>query len=302
MSDPGSPAPFAASYARPLAAAVIAGVMAWLLVIASVQAQLPTPGASMQPPRPPDNPGPSVAAIHVNVGGREIDRAEVDQDIVLTANVAESKTAVSHLIFNWTVPVGEIRGEGSTVAWRIPKGTPTPVSSFPTLELVEQYPDFESGLVPLMKEHRTSADGPMMHVNDSIAEVTTISRAFLVDYFGNSSVSPEACLVDFSDTCRGKAEELDDIRINRSKYLIKTVAVGAVKIEFHPSMNAAYVTAPCEIHDIERSTGRPHMMRADCLLTAVYDKPRWYLCDSHTANGIDGYEDELGALAAPIKP
>jgi hypothetical protein len=303
MSDPVPPRSPTAARLRRLAGAVIAITIAWLLVIASVQAQFPRPEGLSAIPGPPDNPGPTIEAIHVTVDGRVTDRVEIGEDIAVTADVGESKTAVSRLVFKWNPPVGEIVGEGPSVLWRIPRGAATPVSPVLTLDLIEQYPDFETGIVPKMREHRTSAEAPVMHVNDSVAELTKLAHAFLVDYFGNSRVSPEASLVDFSDTCKGKADELDDIRLNRALYTIRTAAMRVGEIEFHPSMNAAYITAPCEIHDIERATGRPHMMKADCLLTAVYDKPRWYLCDSHTANGMDGYEDDLarrGLLPPPM--
>lgn len=281
---------------RSAAGAAMALVVAGLLIVASVKAQLVDPGEAIVPVTSVASPPPAIEAIRVDVDGQETDRAEIGHDIRVTAVVGPPRTAVSHLEFDWQPPVGDIIGSGRTVIWRIPKGTATPVSPVLTLTLAERVPDFMAGLVPAMREQRMSAEAPVIHVNDSRAELTRMSRAFLVDYFGNSSVSPEACLVDFSDTCKGKADELDDIRINRSKYLIRTAETHVSSIEFNASMNAAWITAPCEIHDIERATGRPHMMRADCLLTAVYDKPRWYLCDSHTANGVDGYVDERGRL------
>ena len=297
--DPSPPL----SLGRRIAGVAIAAVIGWLLVIASVQAHLPAPEAALAAARRPVNPGPVIAAVRVNVDGREIDRAEIEHDIRLTAVVQESKTAVSHLLYNWTVPLGEIRGEGPEVLWHVPKGTKTPVSGYATLELVEQVPDFATGLVPDMREQRTTADGPMMHINDSMAELTRMSIAFLVDYFGNPDVSPEACLVDFSDTCKGKEDELADIRRTRSEMRMRKAEARVSKIEFHPSMNAAYITAPCTFRDTEIKSGRHHIASADCMLSAVYDKPRWYLCDSHITSGLNGYEDELEAQGRlPRKP
>jgi hypothetical protein len=302
MSDPGSAVLAPMAWGRRLAAVAIGAVIAWLLLIASVKAELPPPDERMQPSRRADNPGPIVRAIHVDVDGQEIDRAEIEHDIILTADVQDSKTAVSRLLFNWSVPFGEIRGEGARVAWHVPKGTSTPVSGYATLELTEQYPDFTSGLIPAVREHRTTGDGPMMHVNDSMAEITKMAVAFLVDYFGNPKVSPEACLVDFSDTCKGKADELDDIRRTRSEHVMRKAEAYVSKITFHPSMNAADIIAPCVFLDTDLKSGARHAAVADCLLTAVYDKPRWYLCDSHI-NGTDGLEDDLRARGIlPRKP
>jgi hypothetical protein len=142
----------------------------------------------------------------------------------------------------------------------------------------------------------------MMHVNDSVAEITKMSIRFLVDLFGDSNVSPEACMVDFSDTCKGKDDELSDIRDTRSQMVMRKAEAQVSKIEFHSSMNWAEITAPCTFHDTSRANGRLHYASSNCLLTAVYDKPRWYLCDSHIEPGIHGYEDDLRAQGIPLKP
>jgi len=302
MSAPGSFAPIPLSRRHAIAGAFLAVAIGWLLVVASVQAQLPPAGAALVSRPRPDNPGPVIQALNVSVDGREIDRAEVEHDIILTATVQDSKTAVSRLVFNWSVPVGEIRGEGPRVAWHVPKGTPTPVSGAAMLELVEQYPDFESGFLPAMKEHRSSAEGPTMYVNDSVAEITKMSIRFLVELFGDSSVSPEACLVDFSDTCKGKEEELNDIRQTRIEQVVRKAEAHVSKIEFRSSMNWAEIAAPCWFHETDKANGRFHYSDSTCRLTAVYDRPRWYLCDSHIDPGIHGYEDDLRAQGVVIKP
>jgi hypothetical protein len=126
-------------------------------------------------------------------------------------------------------------------------------------------------------------------VNDSRAELTRLAHTFLVDRFGNSSVSPEVCVLDFSDNCRGKADELEDIEDSRRVWLVRSARANVTRIEFDPSKHTALITARCTFYDVERETGREHVTNADCMLTAVYERPRWWLCDSYTANGSHRY-------------
>ena len=119
-----------------------------------------------------------------------------------------------------------------------------------------------------------------------------MAHRFLVELFGDSSISPEACVVDFSDTCRGKADELGDIQISRRVWHVTSAKAEVTRIEFEPDMNRAVVTTRCTFHDVERATGRAHYTEADCMLTAVYVRPRWWLCDSYTRNGSHRYLSE----------
>jgi hypothetical protein len=45
-------------------------------------------------------------------------------------------------------------------------------------------------------------------------------------------------------------------------------------------MTAADIVAPCTFHDQRRDTGALGTSNGDCLLTAIYENRRWWLCDS----------------------
>jgi hypothetical protein len=118
-------------------------------------------------------------------------------------------------------------------------------------------------------------------VDDSPAEITNLAVTFLVTYFGDSTVSPAACLVDFSDSCRGKADELSDIIANRATFDIHSAAAHVASIQFDVAMDFANIVAPCTFHDQRLDDGQLGTSDGQCLLTAVYQNQRWWLCDSH---------------------
>lgn len=283
MPDPSPPpSPLAV---RAAIWAVALGLGVWWFATSSAAMRLPEiplPGRSTAVVQ---GTAPAVDSIHLYIGSRDIDRAEVDQDVTVKAVVGNSSVAVSRLEYVWSAPFGTFVGSGPTVTWRVPKGTETPVDVVPTLTLVESVPDFEAGLPLAMWQRHTAQDGPVLHVNDTPAELTRLALTFLRDRFGNSDVSPEVCVLDFSDNCRGKESELSDIRISRSQWIVKSATVDVTRIEVAPSMNSAEITTRCIFYDTERQTGRQHYTEADCMLTAVYERPRWFLCDSYTTNG-----------------
>jgi hypothetical protein len=125
-----------------------------------------------------------------------------------------------------------------------------------------------------------------------------------VDRFANRAVSPEECLVDFTDDCQGKADELEDIRANRRDYVIHSGSYSVAKIEFHPTADLpawAEISGPCEFHDFDNEKQREHVAKGICSLTARYIKPRWWLCESHTDkdSGTQLYLDTRTPPASP---
>jgi hypothetical protein len=148
---------------------VAAVVVACWWVVGIVQMPLPRPPDPPETSERADGPGPTVQSIVMRIDGRDVDRVEADGAVTLVASIRESK-AVSQLDFIWTVPVGEIREAGPAVTWWVPKGTSTPAELVSSLEVVERYPDFETGLKPEMREQRVRVNGPALQVNDSRTE------------------------------------------------------------------------------------------------------------------------------------
>ena len=266
---------------------VAIGVVCWWVVDTTRAVMLPSPG----PPdvaEVADGRGPIVRSIAMRTNGRDVDRVEADGSVTLVADAVSSR-AINRLQFVWSVPAGELRGEGPIVTWRVPRDLPTPAELKSSLDVVEQSPDFRTGLTPEIREHRVRVDGPALQVNDSGAELARMAHTFLVERFGNSSVSPEVCVLDFSDACRGKADELADITLSRQLWSVRSAKAPLTRIEFGAAMRSAVITTRCTFHDVERATGREHFTEADCVLRAVYERPRWWLCESYTTNGSHRY-------------
>jgi hypothetical protein len=197
------------------------------------------------------------------------------------ADVSDAETSVSALQFNWTASVGRITGRGPAVTWRLEPGAVTPQDVTISLEVVERYADYSTTGAPITSEHHVQMSAEPIRVHDSPTENAKIALAFLVDYFGHSEVSPAACLVDFSNTCPGKAEELSDIEANRKTFVILDASARVQSVSFDAGMTYADVVAPCTFHDRRLENGYVGTTDGDCLLTAVYERRRWWLCDSH---------------------
>ena len=236
----------------------------------------PTPLPEVASPRPVQNAAPVLTAITTSVL-----RAEVNQDVEVTASVMDMETPLDRLEFRWTATAGTIDGAGPHAVWRLAGGAMTPRDVTIDLEVVERYADFNAAGVPVTSEHHVTGSAAPLRVHDSPAEIGRMALAFLVDAFGHSNVSPSACLVDFSDTCPGKAEELSDVEANRRTFVILDASARVASVTFNPGMTYADVVAPCTFHDRRLDNGQVGTTDGDCLLTAVYQSRRWWLCDSH---------------------
>jgi hypothetical protein len=241
----------------------------------------PTPPPPPPPPPPPvvNNP-PVIRSITVAAT-----RVEVDQDVDVAAVVEDAETNPDQLAYEWTAAAGTFTGRGPNVRWRLPKGSAeTPVNVTMTLTVIERYSQTVNSLI-VTQENRATASSPPVLAHDSDAELRKISIEFLVYLFGNSSISPSACLVDFSDACRGKQDELRDIEHNRNTFVILSAEATIASVSISPDRQAAEVLAPCVFRDREIATGGEGTSRGDCFLTAVYEQNRWWLCSSSFLNG-----------------
>lgn len=223
-------------------------------------------------------------------------KVEVDQDVAISAVVDAPSVPDGQLTFSWMTKTGQITGTGPNVTWRLPKGrAATPVDVAVELVVTERYQVVGADGHVLPMETQATLDAPLFRVHDSSAELTKMAVTFLVDYFGNSAVSPDACLVDFSDTCPGKNDERRDIQENRRDFVILSASASVSSVAFNGSRTFADVLAPCTFRSREIATGHVGTVTGDCTLTSVYETRRWWLCDSHFINGhvIEGAVPDL---------
>jgi hypothetical protein len=250
-----------------------------------------TPPSSASGPSagPPVNSAPVVDSITASA-----DRVEVDTEITLTATAKDQETPIEQLRFEWKASAGTFTGEGPLVKWRAPKDIKAPADYEISLTVTENYgtPDI-SGRRP---QNVTTATAPSVRVHNSPKELGDLSLQFLGD-FANSNISASTCLRDFTDSCRGKAEERNDIEANRAHFEILNSSLTLRSVNVASNGLSASMTVACSFTSRIKAcdpgdkacvVGDVGTARGDCLLTGKYENRRWWLCDSNFAGKLLG--------------
>jgi hypothetical protein len=223
---------------------------------------------SLQPAVATNNP-PRVTALAISTN-----RVEVGEEVTVTATVVDDESSVDDLSYIWAVTSGTITGTGRMVKWRAPVTNPTPAAFKVSLMVIDRYGSGEQSL-----EHRVTAESPEIHVNDSPKEVRALSEEFIRD-FANSSLSPETCVRNFTDSCRGKQSELEDIIDNRTRFAILSHTFTVTRVNVNTGRTQSEVRGACEFRSTVKATGLLEIARGTCVLTLVNENYRWWLCDS----------------------
>jgi hypothetical protein len=235
----------------------------------------PTPPS---PPPPTPNALPVIASITASA-----ERVEVTDEVTFTATVSDAETPLEQLTHQWTASAGSITGTGAVAKWRPPTTVPGATPHTVTLTVVERY---QSGAQTA--ENRVSATSPQVQVLDSPKELSELALTFLRD-FADSSVSPEQCVRNFSNTCSGKADELGDIQRNRAEFLNLDRKLGPPAVELNTDRTRATVIVRCEFLARNKATGLEGWAIGNCALTAVLEALKWWLCESrfHSVSAFD---------------
>lgn len=218
-------------------------------------------------------------------------RAEANTDVQVAAVVTDQETNPSSLTYQWTATGGSFTGTGATVRWQSPAvGDPTAVEL--TLTVIERYTVPAAGGGDEARENRVVGKATV-HVNDSQREITGLASTF-IDDFVHSERTPEFCVRNFSDSCQGKQDELNDIRSNRATFVNDPgqSSLGSGPISFYesgsrrqpvPTSQAGFaeLQAPCRFAATNKATGQFGVAIGTCVLTAVYEDWRWRLCESN---------------------
>lgn len=244
----------------------------------------PTPGGGAPPPPVVNTPPQIKSVVASNT------QAEVGTPITLTATVEDLETPVANLTYTWTAETGTFAGSGPVVTWVAGADAKTPGDFVLTVTVTERY---TSGGVS--QENRTVST-ITVHVNNSPKELAELSLRFLGD-FANSRVSPEKCVSEFSDSCSGKRDELQDITANRHDFEIVASTLRHTSVQIPPARTTAIVNTFCAFTSrvittnpqSEGCRNDPSACRFDsvqsvqgnCWTTNVYQNGRWWLCTSN---------------------
>lgn len=241
------------------------------------------------PPPPAANQPPNIDSITTSA-----QRVEVDEPVTITASVRDAETPVDQLTFEWAADAGTFSSQGATVTWRAAADTATPANVTIRLTVREVYGTAPAG--GTRPEHRVTGTSNPIRLHNSPREIGELSMRFLND-FATSSVSADACVRDFSDSCRGKADELNEIRDNRIRYDIvssslrlRNVGVAQNRLTGNSSVDCGFVSRykVCPPNNPNCPIGGLESVSGSCLMTAVYEQNRWWLCQSNfqSSSGI----------------
>jgi hypothetical protein len=236
------------------------------------------PGPTPTPQQPPVVPAPVITSVTATTA-----RVEAGQEVAVSAVVQDGNPSASTMTYQWSANVGTVTGTGLNAIWKLDPGAISSGADVViTLTVVKPYQVIENNQL-VSREHRVSLAAAPFRAHDSTAEISRIVLTFLVDYFGNFNVSPDACLVDFSPTCPGTAEEFENIRDNRERSTLRIHSAEASigKVELNGDRTFAWIDAPCRFTDVKLASGEKEWTSGTCVLTATYQQNRWWLCSSN---------------------
>jgi hypothetical protein len=225
----------------------------------------------------PANPPPVITALN-----KSAERAEVNTEINVSVIAQDAETLPANLLYEWSAPSGTFIGTGSAVRWRAAT-TESPATVELKVTVVERYQVTDADGQTQTRENRVSAVTPV-HVNDSDMELNRLSLTFLDD-FVHSERTPEYCVRNFTDSCRGKAMELEDIARNRREFVNNpsqsSFSIRSISYNRGPGQaTQATVLAPCRFAATSTATGVSGVAVGTCRLIHVYENFRWFLCES----------------------
>ncbi len=258
----------------------------WFVVLAVTAVTAAACGSPNRPSPPPLVVGPATPPVVRSISV-PASRVETGKDITITAVVEDAETPLSQLTYLWTANVGTITGTGTTATWRHAAGLQKGVDVVVTLMVKDTYDAIVSNQIVKQDFFVLSQAAPF-RVHDSLAEVKELSRKFLIDLFGVSSVSPSDCMVDFSDVCadwpEGKKIEFQQVVDHRRAYVVLSSQVLGQTVDWH-STDFGSVHSITSFRDQRIDTGFIGTTCGDFELTVIYVGGRWWLCQSYFNRG-----------------
>lgn len=280
---------------------------AFITACGSSSAPTPNPGGG-NPPPPVVNTPPQIKSVTASAAS-----AEVGTPVTLSAVVEDAETPVASLTYEWKADTGAFTGTGASVAWVAGQDAKTPAEVVLTLTITERY---TSGSTSVENKVASTTN---VHLNNSPKELAELSLRFLGD-FADSKVSADKCVSEFSDLCgSGKKDELSNVSDNRHDFQILSSSLRHTGLEIAPSRLSAkahtfcaftskvittqpqsggcQVAGACPFNSVQSVEG-------DCWTTNVYEKGRWWLCESHFTgkSALTAFERAFFGIRRPEIP
>jgi hypothetical protein len=225
--------------------------------------------------------------------------ADLEDVVDVQASVQDAETPVDQLTYEWSADVGAFEGTGRAVRWRAPDRFQTPGDVRLNLTVIEKYDGVNDQGLPAQLENRTTGS-VTVSLHDSEKELSDLGWEFLVD-FSQQRLSPETIVRNFTDSCRGKSDELSDVRNNQNEQTITEYTVGSPQVTISFGAVCQYFSSrgrfgdgcayyPVRWKSTRKSDGRVTVSQGFDQVNALFESGRWRLCDSDfngtsTANG-----------------
>jgi hypothetical protein len=229
--------------------------------------------APTQPTPPPSSPLTIALTAQGTRRAEPANLADAGEELVVTATVTGTTTAVDRLTFQWSSSIGSFAGQGPSVRWRAPASVPMPVVATLRLRVAEG-------------EQRTERTIDV-RVHDHVREVGDMATLFLTDF--SNSLTPVATVMrNFLPGCYGTAEEQSDVEIVRRNHLHVSTRLEAPVVTVDFDGRCPYQNRPgdaCSVSFVRWETrripgGEREVVEGYDQVAAVYRQDRWWLCDS----------------------
>jgi hypothetical protein len=244
------------------------------------------------------NTPPTVGALQVTHAraNQPAGLATIGDRVTLTVAVNDSETPISQLTYEWTAnpTLGTFTGTGASVEWQAPAATTSPQTVLILLTVVEKYQEPDAQGLPVQREHKIQR-AMTFKIHDTQKEVGDMAVDFL-NLFGDSTKGPELVLHNFSKTCdsgNGYYEESEDIKANRSNFVILSKVIGPNPTRFEYAYDSRQACSnkpstpgdvcaevPAQFTDRHLPTNQVNTVAGTAFLTGVYENAEWRLCHS----------------------
>jgi hypothetical protein len=197
--------------------------------------------------------------------------ADYGETIQLTLAIQDAETPAAQLGYQWRACDGTFTGTGPQVDWTAPA-----LGTLPSTCTIDV----------------TVTDGPhvltrsiVVRLHNSVAEVSALALEFLTE-FANNTIPAATTVRNFSDSCRGKTDELDDVTFVRNTRTINSYVYGTqtTAVNFGGSCKSktadACVVMPVEWNSTVKESGAIEIAKGISTISGVYRDARWWLCDS----------------------
>ena len=272
--------------------------------VAGSNAVLPRAFTYLAPASQPNSP-PRVAAMRFENRSRSTPQgvANIGDVLDLQASIEDDETNVRDLQVAWTASLGSIVPSGAAAAWTAPSAVGQRQSVRIEVTVTENYSGIDSQGLPVPLQHRVAL-AQEIAVHDLVRELVDLGYLFLED-FSQQKLDPDAVVRNFSDSCRGKAEERADVVKNHREEIITEYSIGrSPSVTISPGSVCPYYSPERQrVGDgcawfpviwrsaLKEDASRIYQEGFD-QVNAVFENGNWRLCDSdwkatvRTRNGL----------------